>query len=252
MNLRKLLIFSITFLFSLQLIVASSGCAKKQETPQPVTPQAEVETVQPVISDLKADHQVAALGKTQVVCTATEAGADNLTYNWGATDGTITGAGSTITWTAPGKSGDYMITVVVSDGNGGAAKQNVIINVPEKPNNPPVIDAIRIELPVRTITLKPNMTDEDRKKALASLIALKYEVVNISCMAHDDDNDKLNYVWQATGGKLSGTGANVQWIAPGWVQNLNDAPYTITVEVSDDNGGSDVYQIPIIVHCCAR
>ena len=247
MNLRKLLIFSITFLFSLQLIVASSGCAKKQETPQPVTPQAEVETVQPVISDLKADHQVAALGKTQVVCTATEAGADNLTYNWGATGGTITGAGSTITWTAPEKSGDYMITVVASDGKGGAAKEHVIINVPEKPNNPPVIDAIRFTRPKHMpVTTKTNMTEEEKKK-LPELVALKYvDTCDISCLATDPDGDKLDYVWQATGGKLIGSGANIQWIAAG-----EPGIYTISVEVSDDKGATATFQINISVHCCS-
>ncbi|MCX6007353.1 MAG: hypothetical protein NTZ34_08890 [Chloroflexi bacterium] len=243
---RKISIIGFACFFSLLLIIATPGCASKQETPPPVQVKVEAEVIQPEISNLTADHQVAALGNTQVICTATEAGTDNLTYNWGATGGTITGAGSTITWTAPEKSGDYMITVVVSDGTGGAAKKNVIINVPEKPNNPPVIEAIRFTRPKRMpITIKPNMTDAEKKK-LPELVAIKYDVVELSCMASDADKDQLDYVWQATGGKLVGTGANMQWIAAG-----EPGTYTISVEVSDDKGGSDVFLITVSVHCCS-
>jgi hypothetical protein len=246
MNSRKISIIGFVCFFSLLLIITTPGCTAKLETPQPVKPQAEVETVQPVISSLKADRQVSALGNTQVVCTATEAGTDNLTYNWGATGGTITGAGSTITWTAPVKTGDYMITVVVSDGKGGAAKENVIINVPEKPNNTPVIDAIRFTRPKRMpVTIKPNMTDEEKKK-LPELVAIKYDVVELSCIASDADKDQLDYVWQATGGKLIGSGANMEWIAAG-----EPGKYTISVEVSDVKGATTTFQITVSVHCCS-
>ncbi len=246
MNSHKISIIGFACFFSMMLAIATPGCAPKQETPPPLQTPVVAEVPQPEISELTADRQVAVLGSTQVVCTATEAGTDNLTYNWGATGGTITGAGSTITWTAPEKSGDYMITVVVSDGKGGAAKKNVIINVPEKPNNAPVIDAIRFTRPKRMpVTIKPNMTDEEKKK-LPALVAIKYDVVELSCLSHDADNDKLDYIWQATGGKLVGTGANMQWIAAG-----EPGTYTINVEVSDDKGASDVFQITVSVHCCS-
>ncbi|MBN1376085.1 MAG: hypothetical protein JXA01_08020 [Dehalococcoidia bacterium] len=247
MNSRKLYNLIFICVFPLILIMAASGCTASQETPPPVQNQAvEVEIIQPVISSMEADLQVQPLGNTQVTCTATEEGSDNLTYNWAATGGTIEGAGPVITWNAPEKSGDYLITVVVSDGKGGAAKENIIINVPEKPNNPPVIEAIRYTRPKRMpVTIKPNMTDEEKKK-IPELVALKYDVVELSCLAHDDDNDKLDYIWQATGGKLSGTGAGIQWIAAG-----EPGIYTISVEVSDEEGASDLFQITVNVHCCS-
>jgi len=246
MNSQRIPIISVVCLLSLSLIAASSGCTAKQQTPPSVQPQPQVEVTQPVISDLKADRQVPALGKTQVICTATEAGADNLTYNWGATGGTLAGAGSTISWTAPQKSGDYMITVVVSDGKGGAAKKSVIVSVPEKPNNPPVITAIRFTRPShQPIIVKPNMTDAEKSK-LPELVIRKYETADISCLASDPDNDKLDYIWQATGGKLIGTGANMQWIAAG-----EPGIYTISVEVEDDSGASATFQITVNVHCCS-
>jgi ABC-type Fe3+-hydroxamate transport system substrate-binding protein len=244
MRSRKSAIFIVICFFSLLAGLTAAGCTGK---PAPAAqPQAVPEAPQPVISSLTADRQVSLMGTTQVICTATEAGTDNLTYNWAATGGTISGAGSTITWTAPDKSGDYMVTVVVSDGTGGATKKNVIINVPEKPNNAPVVDAIKYTRPKRMpVTIKPNMTDEEKKK-LPELVAIKYDVVELACQAHDADNDKLDYIWQATGGKLVGTGANVQWIAAG-----EPGTYTISVEVMDDKGASGTFQIVVSVHCCS-
>ena len=89
------------------------------------------------------------------------------------------------------------------------------------------------------------MTDAEKKK-LPELVAIKYDVVELSCMASDADKDKLDYVWQATGGKLVGSGANMQWIAAG-----EPGIYTISVEVSDDKGASATFQITISVHCCS-
>lgn len=248
MNLKKTTNIFIACFFSLILIAAIPGCKTSQETPpaQPVQQQAEPEIVQPVISDLKADNVVAALGTTQVICTATGAGADNFTYNWAATGGAIEGAGSTISWTAPELSGAYMVTVVVSDGKGGAAKKDIVINVPEKPNHPPVIEGIIYARPKRMpVTVKPNMTDEEKKK-IRELVAIKYEVVDLSCLAQDEDNDKLTYKWWATGGKIYSTGATGQWIAAG-----EPDTYTITVEVSDGKSAPDVFQITVSVHCCS-
>jgi hypothetical protein len=247
MNSRRFRIISIVCLFSLLLAGAFAGCATKPQATPPVQPQAEVPVVQPVISELKAASQVALLGSTQVVCAATETGVDNLTYNWGTTGGTITGAGSTVTWTSPEKGGDFMITVVVSDGNGGAAKKSVIINVPDKPNNPPVITAIKFTRPSHLpVTIRPNMTDDEKKK-LPELVARKYvDTCDISCQASDPDGDKIDYIWQATGGKIIGSGPNIQWIAAG-----DPGIYTISVEVTDDKGASTSFQITVNVHCCS-
>ena len=221
------------------------GCVAKQTTVAPIQPRTEPQVALPVISSLKADHQVALLGKTQVACTATEEGVDNLTYNWAATGGNISGTGSTVTWTAPDKSGDYMITVVVNDSKGGAAKDNVIVNVPEKPHNPPIISSIEFarsgHLPV---TIKTNMTAL-QKSLLPEPIIRKYETAYLSCQASDPDGYSIDYNWQATGGKLIGTGPNVQWIAAG-----DPGIYTINVEVTDSRGANATFQIIVEVRCC--
>jgi hypothetical protein len=192
---------------------------------------------------LSADHQVPILGKTSIICDVSDPNGDNLTYKWTATGGTIDGTASTVTWTAPEKGGDYDIMVVVSDSKGGSVTGNIIINVPEKPNNPPVITALKFTRQGRLpVTIKLSDVQQNR---IPDLVIKKFETADIYCLASDPDNDKLDYVWMTTGGKLIGNGAEVQWIAAGEPGN-----YTISVEVSDSKGASVTFTIPITVKCC--
>jgi hypothetical protein len=64
-----------------------------------------------------------------VHCDVDDPDGDKLTYLWRATGGKITGEGSTVGWTSPGVSGDYTLTVVVSDGRGGNAEGSVVFKV---------------------------------------------------------------------------------------------------------------------------
>jgi len=56
----------------------------------------------------------------------------------------------------------------------------------------------------------------------------------ISCHAYDPDGDQLTYKWAADGGKFSGSGADVVYVAP---DTMGD--YDLVVSVTDDKGGSD-------------
>jgi hypothetical protein len=245
MNSPRLLFLTAASVLSL-LLTTAEGCSSKPNIPPPPEPPQQVQAAAPVVTGLTADRQVPPLGKTQITCDATDADSDNLTYSWTATGGTLGGSGTSVSWTAPDKAGDYLISVTVSDSTRRTAKKDIIINVPQKPNKAPVIEAVRFTRPKRMpITIKPNMTEEEKRK-LPELVIIKYETADLSCLASDPDNDKLDYVWQATGGKLYGTGANIQWIAAG-----DAGKYTITVEVSDSNGGVDSFSIVINVHCCS-
>lgn len=62
-------------------------------------------------------------------CIATDPGGDTLSYSWSASGGTITGTGSTVTWTAPAAEGIYTISVTVSDGKGGEDSASCTITV---------------------------------------------------------------------------------------------------------------------------
>jgi len=71
--------------------------------------------------------------------------------------------------------------------------------------------------------------------------------VPIECAARDPDGDDLSYAWSATGGSISGEGAAVSWIAP----DAYDT-YTITVTVTDGDGGQDTESLEIRVACCLK
>jgi hypothetical protein len=253
MNSKRLILSCTLCVFSLLLVSAIAGCSSPAKEPASaaapvVTQQQEPANDAPVIASLIADLQVQPLGKTQVVCDAIDANGDNLTYRWTATDGTITGSASTVTWTAPQKAGSYMITVVVNDGKGGVSKKDVIVTVPDKPNNAPVIEGIKFQRPGHLpTTIKPNMTEKEKDKNPDPVIRI-YETADITCIASDPDNDKLDYAWMATAGKINsvpGKPESVQWIVPG-----AGGTYKVTCEVSDPRGLTANFTIVITVKCC--
>jgi hypothetical protein len=84
----------------------------------------------PQISSINADPQNLDYGeKSLITCIASDPDGDSLEYTWKADDGTITGGGPSITWTAPRKDGTFNITVTVADGKGGESQQNVGVTV---------------------------------------------------------------------------------------------------------------------------
>jgi outer membrane protein OmpA-like peptidoglycan-associated protein len=59
------------------------------------------------------------------------------------------------------------------------------------------------------------------------------DMVSVSVMAADSDNDPLTYSWSASGGRVDGTGSQVRWMSDGTALGT----YTITVKVDDGRGG---------------
>jgi hypothetical protein len=174
---------------------------------------------QPAITSLKAEpERVIPRGSCQIVCNATDHDGDELSYNWSASGGGITGEGATITWTAPNSVGSYNVTVIVIDGHGGAVTDYVTITV--KTNRSPIINSL--------------IADADWTLPSGSL--------NITCDASDPDGDDLSYEWTATGGNITGTGPEVTWTAPQAV-----GIYDITVVVRDSHGSLDTKMLPISV-----
>lgn len=243
---QRVLRFCTVCVFSLLLVISETGCSSSnQQKSPPVQPPPTPVNNSPVISALKATPQVQALDKTQIICEATDADSDNLTYSWTASGGILDGSAKAVTWTAPSKSGSYKITVIVSDNLGASATRDVVITVPEKPNNPPIISSIKFTRPNHLpTTIKPNMTEKEKDKNPDPLIRI-YETGEISCLATDPDGDNIDYVWIASGGSIKGRGPTVQWIAPG-----AGGMYTVTCDVSDGRGGTDTFTINVTVKCC--
>lgn len=84
----------------------------------------------PQISSLTATpDNIGVGGSSTVVCVATDPDGDTLSYDWTATDGSITWTRNVATWVAPDVEGTYIITVTVDDGGGGMATQYCYITV---------------------------------------------------------------------------------------------------------------------------
>ena len=67
-------------------------------------------------------------------------------------------------------------------------------------------------------------------------------IIVIECVASDPNGDTVSYEWATTGGKFSGSGATISWVAP---EHLGD--YKVTVTVEDGKGASAVESIAISV-----
>ncbi|MFC1904212.1 Ig-like domain-containing protein [Chloroflexota bacterium] len=84
----------------------------------------------PVIESLTAEPpEVVQAGTGTIKCTASDLDGDELSYEWAATRGSISGQGSSIVWTAPGSCGSTVITVTVADTRGGEASKELKIKV---------------------------------------------------------------------------------------------------------------------------
>jgi hypothetical protein len=99
-------------------------------------------------------------------------------------------------------------------GGGGSSQQ-------PPPNNLPVIDSIAVQ--GTRAKEPPNFADLG-------------ETVAVTAKVHDDETaaDQLQYVWTATAGTFSGTGANVMWQAPSAA--ATPAEVTITLKVVEKYG----------------
>jgi hypothetical protein len=173
----------------------------------------------PAITSLEAEpERVIPSGSCQIVCAASDADGDELSYNWSASGGIINGGGATINWTAPDSEGYYDVTVWVTDGRGVEVMKQVTITV--RANRPPTIASL--------------VSDAVWTLPLGSL--------QVACNASDPDGDELSYEWTATAGDITSTGPEVIWTAPQEV-----GMYDITVVVTDGHGREDTRSVILSV-----
>ncbi len=199
----------IALLLLVLLVVVAVAC-EPAVTPPPAPSPPPAENQSPAIVSLVNELPTVLLfGSTKVKCAAVDPDDDPLTYTWSATSGNFSGAGSTVTWMAPGTSGTYKITVTVSDGRGGSAEGSLTVNVVT--NRPPVISSLVAD----PVFVLPGKTSD------------------ITCFASDPDGDQLSYSWGAGEATIVGAGSEVVWIAP-----TRGGEYLVRVTVSDGKGGS--------------
>ncbi len=144
--------------------------------------------------------------------TASDPDNDPLTYSYTATGGAVEGTGPEARWNSTGAAvGSYTVNVKVDDGKGGSASCAVDIKVEEKPNHPP------------TATLSVERSP-----------ILPGEHTGVTCNGSDPDNDPLTYSYTSTGGKIVGSGSNVQFDSTG----LQPGTYGVKCAVNDGRGGT--------------
>jgi len=204
MNKNRLLAITVSMVVVVVLLLASSCTTSTNR--------------QPIITSLEAEAEhTTPSGSLQVMCSASDPDGDQLGYIWSASAGAIGGNGDTATWVAPLSEGSYSVAVTVTDGRGGEVTDYVTVAV--RANESPTISSLIADADWTT----PSGT------------------IQVTCTASDPDGDELSYEWSATGGSITGTGAVVNWVAPGEV-----GIYDITVLDTDSQGGEDTGSIALI------
>lgn len=220
----------ITVAFALQ-----SACA-------PPAPMIKQPNQSPVIESINYAADAFATMDVQIECLAKDADSDNLTYQWQAEAGKISGSGPNVTWMPPDRMGTYPITLVVSDGKGGVATENISIRV--------VTNADGTATPIVEVKLKlgeaePVIVDKQRVRI--------WMTTDILCIVENADSSNLTYIWSATGGEIKDKGletseANkIRWKAPGI-----RGDYKIMVTVRNARGQEAKGEVNINVFCCGN
>ena len=135
-----------------------------------------------------------------------------LTYSYTATAGAVDGTGPDARWNSTGVgAGSYTVNVKVDDGRGLTASCAADIKVETRPNRPP------------TATLSVERSS-----------ILPGESTGITCNGTDPDNDPLTYSYTTTGGRITGSGSNVQFDSTG----AQPGNYSVKCTVDDGRGGT--------------
>jgi hypothetical protein len=147
----------------------------------------------------------------KIYCTAADRDNIQLSFQWSASGGNITGSGNSVTWLSPNAAGMYIISCTVKDSSGAQVTASDTITVVKSINLVPVIS---------------KMTASPRKINNGASSIIK-------CLAIDADNDTLNYTWSALSGKITGSGSNIVWTSP-----VTPGNYYVSCIVNDGKGGT--------------
>jgi hypothetical protein len=198
MTISRGILFAVVAVLAMAAILGSACAAP---APPPTPPPAPAPNQSPVISKVTASPaEVVSGDSTTITAVAADPDDDPLTYSWSASEGTITGTGSQVTWESPDKSGNFNIGVTVSDNRGGKTTGSITVNV---------------LAPTKTVTLNPvpsetgtvnqkNATDYSRTRAGDNAQGLGLRAFwsfDISSLA---DKDIQNASLKFTTGNISG------------------------------------------------
>jgi len=172
----------------------------------------------PIINSLIANTDwVTPLSSCQVNCYAEDSDGDELSYEWIASGGDVSGSGAVVNWTAPEAVGLYDIQVVVTDDYGAEDTRSVTVSVAYY--SPLIIEDLIVTAEHKYL-----------KEYFAGYKIGKEKSCVIECIVSDTSSE-LFYEWSCEDGQISGEGSVVSWTAPN-----TSGEFTVTVTVSDVAG----------------
>jgi len=177
------LLLTATVMLLLAGILGSSCAAPAAPPPTPV-PQATNQI--PVISSVSANPTQIVVGQSATItAVAGDPDDDPISYNWSASQGTISGTGKQVTWTSSDQSGSISIGLTVSDNRGGQATSSVTVAV-----LPPTTTVTLNPVPAESGTVnQKNATDDSIYMAGDDAVNVGYRAFwsfDISSLAHKD------------------------------------------------------------------
>ena len=188
----------------------------------------------PVIDGLGAEAEwVPPSGILQVTCNASDRDGDELTYDWSASGGDITGTGREVTWTAPGEIGVSNIIVLVGDGQGGNVTGSLTLITAN--GTLPIIESLNVTA----------REPEYLKEYSWGYKVGKEQEYDIECVASNTSGE-LAYEWLCDGGEIMGEGSMITWIAPNTTSDV-----TVMVAVFDSAGYMDTESVFFEVVSCS-
>jgi len=175
----------------------------------------------PTIDSLVASADwTAPSGSIQVTCNASDPFGAELSYEWTATAGDISGTGAVVSWIAPQKPGICSVTVAVKNGGGYEDTRSISLSVAT--GTPPTVESLTViaKEPKYLITTSHGYTVGRTKQ------------YNIACNVSWPTSG-VSYNWSCESGAIAGQGPVITWIAPD--QSLERTIVSVTVSDVDGN-----------------
>jgi hypothetical protein len=193
----------------------------------------------PKINSLVADADwTTPSGSIQVTCTAPDPDGDELSYEWAADGGDISGTGAVVNWTAPEAVGVYQVTVVVTDAFG--QEDTTLISLSVSLDTPPIIEDLIV-------------TAKEPKYLIKTSIGYtvgQTKEYDIECKV-SDTSVGVSYNWSCEDGEISDIfedGSRITWTAPG---TSGKVPVMVIVSDTAGNkvGKSTVFTVADCTSC---
>ncbi len=131
------------------IIAVLAGCAAAPTSVTPASKPTAVSTA-PKVIDIVGVSEWKPLQEGTLNCALGSDEDSTLNYSWSSEQGTITGSGKEVTWTAPNSTGDYKVTVAVSNSKGEGttfSKSFKVTNDPYNNDTPDSTIYLKLSLP---------------------------------------------------------------------------------------------------------